>query len=501
MKRIISTIILVALIATPALAQDWKKTVPVPIYDGEPGLVELYWKAWELAYDHLKEKEGLPQTPYMDEGAWSDAIWIWDTCFMSLFCRYAPDTFPGVESLQNFYVPLHDGWDGLYPFNIQHPDNPPLFAWVEYDYFKFTDDKAHIKELLLDKQYLQKHFKWFDTVEPGFQMKSQAKRKGGMSSKTSIKKTEHGYLWNQYPSGLDNTTREKVAGNKILWIDAISQQGLAALYISRLAKAIGEDALAAEWQKKYDELKAKVNELYWDEEDGIYYDIDSKTLQRVKCKTPCAYWPLFAEMASPEQAKRMLKHIKDPQTFGGERPWPTLARTDPNYQEPDGRYWQGGIWLPTAYMATKALEKYGLYEAADEAAYNLVTMMLRTYKNYEPHTIWECYSPTRDYPASKKKGNKVVRKDFCGWSALGPISMFIENIMGFHVVDAQKKRIEWRLYRDCRHGIENLRFGGITTSIITDGKGNITVTSDKPYTLVVNGKEIAIKPGKTNHRL
>ena len=35
--------------------------IPQPVFDAEPGYVELYWKAWELAYAHVIWKKGLVQ--------------------------------------------------------------------------------------------------------------------------------------------------------------------------------------------------------------------------------------------------------------------------------------------------------------------------------------------------------------------------------------------------------------------------------------------------------
>ena len=29
--------------------------------------------------------------------------WVWDTCFMALYCRYCAAQYPGVESLDNSY--------------------------------------------------------------------------------------------------------------------------------------------------------------------------------------------------------------------------------------------------------------------------------------------------------------------------------------------------------------------------------------------------------------
>ena len=469
----------------------WKDSVPAPVFEKTPGYVELYWKAWELAHDKIKEQPGLPQSPYIDEAFWQDTIWIWDTCFMVMFCKYAPDEFPGVESLNNFYVPLHaDKYKrGTYPLNIQHPDNPPLFAWVEYDNFIVADNRDHVKNLLEKNQYLQKHFAWFDNVEPGWRFLSNAEQRK-RSAKIRLKKTEHGYLWGGIQSGMDNTPRNRDG----LWIDAISQQALSALYISRLAERVGLEDTAREWSLKYEDLKQTINTFYWDEEDGIYYDIHPETLEPLKVKTPASFWPMLAEVCTPEQAERMVEHITNPNTFGGERPWATVARSDPAFTTPDGNYWRGGIWLPTAYMGTKALEKYGYYKEADQAAEALLAHMLRTYKNFDPGTIWECYSPTRDAPANH--GKKQVRPDFCGWSALGPISMFIENVMGFHVVDAQKKTIEWRLHQLGRHGIKNLRFGDIVTDILYDGKNTVTVNSNNPYTLIINGTSWPIDAGQ-----
>jgi len=469
---------------------QWKTAIPRPIADFAPQYLELYWRAWQIAHDRIRHHPDLPQPFFMDEAFQSTTIWIWDTCFIALYCKYAPAALPGIESLNNFYAPMHDPDCPPSPMNIQHPDNPPLFAWAEEGYFKLTNDIEHIRELLVEKQYLQKHFQWFDTVQPGWRHKS-AKH---YSVHVALKKVEDGYFWNGIQSGMDNTPRQDTA---CLWVDAIAQQGLSALCISRLAEAVGLDEMAGRWRRTYDTIKAKVNDLYWDDADGIYYDIDSETREFSRVKTPAAYWPMLAEMCSPAQAARLLEHALDGETFGTNRPWASVARSHPDFTTPDGNYWRGGIWLPLSYMATKALEIYGYLAEADQAAQNLLDMMWRVYEQCEPHSIWECYSPTRDTPADVN--GKRVRGEFCGWSALGPISMFIENILGFHVIDAPARRVEWRLYRPGRHGIENLHFGDVTADIVADGKGEIAVTSNAPFTLVVNGAGIDIQPGQSRH--
>lgn len=476
--------------------------IPQPVFDAEPGYVELYWKAWEQAYAHVKWQKGLVQPLYMDEGLWDDTIWIWDSEFMVMFCKYAPKLFPGIQTLDNFYYTmLEDSGSSL---RIQHPDNPPFFAWVENDYYKITGDRDHIRELLLDKKFPQRYWDLFPTLSPERKLQFD-------HYPIALKYKGIGYEWNGISSGMDNTPRTR-AGKGMLWVDAISQQALSALYISRLAKVAGDRATAREFEKKCKELRGIVNKYYWDDSDGCYYDIvpapsgETASVADVQASpsawrttgilTPASFWPMLAEIPSKAQARRMTEFALRPDKLGGEVPWVTVSRDDPDFDANDGWYWRGSMWLPTAYMGIKALEKYGFQEAADTTAEKVLSWMHRTYCDYEPHTIWECYSPTAPTPSSNH--GKRVRPDFCGWSALGPISLFIENVLGFHDIDASSRTVRWDIRHDCRHGLNNLTFGDTTTDLLYDpAASTVTIRSNKPYCLILNGKSHRIRAGVT----
>lgn len=476
--------------------------IPQPVFDAEPGYVELYWKAWEQAYAHVKWQKGLVQPLYMDEGLWDDTIWIWDSEFMVMFCKYAPKLFPGIQTLDNFYYTmLEDSGSSL---RIQHPDNPPFFAWVENDYYKITGDRDHIRELLLDKKFPQRYWDLFPTLSPERNLQFD-------HYPIALKYKGIGYEWSGISSGMDNTPRTR-AGKGMLWVDAISQQALSALYISRLAKVAGDGATAREFEKKWKELRGIVNKYYWDDSDGCYYDIvpapsgETASVADVQASpsawrttgilTPASFWPMLAEIPSKAQARRMTEFALRPDKLGGEVPWVTVSRDDPDFDANDGWYWRGSMWLPTAYMGIKALEKYGFQEAADTTAEKVLSWMLRTYCDYEPHTIWECYSPTAPTPSSNH--GKRVRPDFCGWSALGPISLFIENVLGFHDIDASSRTVRWDIRHDCRHGLNNLTFGDTTTDLLYDpAASTVTIRSNKPYCLILNGKSHRIRAGVT----
>lgn len=476
--------------------------IPQPVFDAEPGYVELYWKAWEQAYAHVKWQKGLVQPLYMDEGLWDDTIWIWDSEFMVMFCKYAPKLFPGIQTLDNFYYTmLEDSGSSL---RIQHPDNPPFFAWVENDYYKITGDRDHIRELLLDKKFPQRYWDLFPTLSPERKLQFD-------HYPIALKYKGIGYEWSGISSGMDNTPRTR-AGKGMLWVDAISQQALSALYISRLAKVAGDGATAREFKNKWKELRGIVNKYYWDDSDGCYYDIvpapsgetasvadvqaSSSAWRTTGILTPASFWPMLAEIPSKAQARRMTEFALRPDKLGGEVPWVTVSRDDPDFDANDGLYWRGSMWLPTAYMGIKALEKYGFQEAADTTAEKVLSWMLRTYCDYEPHTIWECYSPTAPTPSSNH--GKRVRPDFCGWSALGPISLFIENVLGFHDIDASSRTVRWDIRHDCRHGLNNLTFGDTTTDLLYDpAASTVTIRSNKPYCLILNGKSHRIRAGVT----
>ena len=67
-------------------------SVPGVILDRNPEFVELYQAAWKMAAEHIQDLPGLPVVRHMDEACDPSRLWIWDTCFMVHFCKYAPKT-------------------------------------------------------------------------------------------------------------------------------------------------------------------------------------------------------------------------------------------------------------------------------------------------------------------------------------------------------------------------------------------------------------------------
>ncbi len=143
---------------------------PQPILTEHKDWIVLYNVAWQFARSHINagtEENGFADL-YMDEG-FNPLIFQWDTAFMTLFGKYALNSFPVMPSLDNFYNKQRDDgfisrvyWekDGTYP---NEPDslepmiNPPLYAWAEWQYYLMTNDTSRFSKTL---PVLDKYFRW-----------------------------------------------------------------------------------------------------------------------------------------------------------------------------------------------------------------------------------------------------------------------------------------------------------------------------------------------------
>ncbi len=467
-----------------------KEKLPEPVLEKNPELVELYYAAWEMAWNKIQkgtERNGFAEY-YMDEG-FNELIYQWDLCFITSFAIYGRDVFPVMQSLDNFYKKQRaDGYiqrvywetDGT----IAHeptPDepmvNPPLFAWVEWRYYQFSGDDSRFQTVL---PVLKKYYNWCET-----------------NCRTDLGKGL--YYISMLGSGMDNTPREGVG--KAAWIDYSAQQALAADCISKIAGQSGEPGIAASFLAKSKELKEKINHYLWSEGSSFYHDLREDG-RLSSTKHIGAYWTLLPEVCPEKRLPAFIQHLRNPAEFNRPHLVPTLAADMPQY-DPKGHYWLGSVWAPTNYMVVQGLMANGYRSLADSVAENHLRNISDIYYNFSPatediafeeryedgyHTLWECYSPEYKKPATRWDNTFYSRQDFVGWTGLGPISMLIENILGFDVRGAEN-RIIWNIKREDKHGIRNIKLAGQKVSLIFKYENNIPLIDihcEKPFELVYN---------------
>ena len=84
--------------------------------------------------------------------------------------------------------------------------------------------------------------------------------------------------------------------------------------------------------------------------------------------------------------------------------------------------------------------------------------------------------------------------DFVGWTGCGPITLYLENVLGFRP-DGVRNRLTWQLRLKEAHGVRRLRFGQVKADLLYDGAGSVSIQTDKPFTLVLKGVSHAIPAG------
>jgi len=439
--------------------------LPAPVLEGQPDWVAMYWKCWELAFDHLRQPD--PDSPfvsnYVDE-AFNNNIFQWDTIFMVMFWRYAHAVFPAAQSFDNFYCRQHsDGficreiWESgprvgrdHHKKTSEHAINPPLFSWAEVEYYRLSGDKQRLTDVL---PVLEQYVGWLEH----WRVKREA---------------EHGLYWQScMGSGMDNTPQTGSA-----WVEMSAQMVRQYEDLAFMARALGLADKASVFTTRGAQIAARINRLMWDKESGFYWNLNDDGSWS-KCRTIGFSWPLMAGIPSATQAERVARHLADPATFYRLVPFATLSADEQAF-DPRGGYWLGSSWAPTTYQAVKGLERYGYEAFATQAVEKYLAAMAAVLA--KTGTIWENYAPDSHEPGEPAK------EAFVGWSGCGPIALLIENVIGLRP-DAARGRVVWRLTRTDRHGIERLRVGNATLALLCAERhaphapANVSLNSDRPF--------------------
>jgi hypothetical protein len=475
-------------------AVNLKNNIPQPFVEGQESWTDLSAFCWQSAYSHVCHNPNLPSPDYVDNVFSQTTVWTWDSCYISLYCKYASDNFPGMQTLDNFYAwQRDDGYISMAYTLATGEDrycervNPPLFAWAEWDYYRCSGDSSRIVRVL---PHLNRLFDWLVANRKCQDLDLYWFEDGGSS-------------------GMDNSPRghrAPEAGRHLGWVDLSSQLAMAALYISRLAEVVGQAHVASRFQAEWQKLGAAVERWCWCPRSQFYHDRQDGATW-LSSKTAAGFWPLLAEFAPAEHVQALCEHLENPQTFGRPFPVPTLSYDDPNYVD-DGRYWHGGVWAPTNYMIISGLRKHGRHDLARKLACKYLDQMAEVYRDFSEHpgTVWEAYSPEKALPAlNGETPQEWVKPDFTGWSAIGPTALFYEAILGLEI-DVPERTLTWRLGLEERHGVTQFPFGQGRVDLVAEANAglrnppSVTVRSNVDFTLILeqNGKDhrYAIKKGQ-----
>ena len=183
--------------------------------------------------------------------------------------------------------------------------------------------------------------------------------------------------WRSAPhTGMDTQT-ERAGVWKSDFCDGVDLNSY--LYRECLAFALIADAKghaddAALFRKEADKKKEAIQKYCWNEKDGFFYDFDNRTGKQIKVKSVAGFAPMWAQIATPSQAKRMVnEHLLNPDEFWRKFPVAALAATERGYSEnlmpgDVGCNWRANTWIPANYYIFSALRHYGYHDLAAKLA-------------------------------------------------------------------------------------------------------------------------------------
>lgn len=153
--------------------------------------------------------------------------------------------------------------------------------------------------------------------------------------------------------------------------------------LAAMAEALNKDNEAALWKEKAEEMKAKLIELCFDEEDEFFYDVDSKGNLR-KYKTEHIFRLFINRVLDQDMFDRIYKrYIKSPDHFWTPYPFPSVSISDPSYNS-QLKYnsWGGMSQSHTALETLFWMEHYGVSEDMEKVMQIWVKQFTNSHKDF-----------------------------------------------------------------------------------------------------------------------
>ena len=151
--------------------------------------------------------------------------------------------------------------------------------------------------------------------------------------------------------------------------------------LERISGMLGRPADTEEWRKQAEERKERIQKYLWDSERGLYFDYDFENGKRSDYEYVTAFFPLWAGIPTPEQARAVMQHLP---TF--EKPGGLVMST----HETGGQWDFPYAWAPDQLVADEGIRRYGFNEDADRVSYEFLSAVAENFRR--DGTIREKYN-------------------------------------------------------------------------------------------------------------
>jgi len=141
--------------------------------------------------------------------------------------------------------------------------------------------------------------------------------------------------------------------------------------MEQISRWLGHGADADKWSRRAEARKKLVVRYLWDPKEGLFFDFNVETGKQSSYRYASTFYPLWAGLATPEQAKAVAENIKIFERPGGlaMSPYDTGAQWDLPYG-----------WGNIEMLAIEGLRRYGFNAEADRVSYEFVSMVAENFR-------------------------------------------------------------------------------------------------------------------------
>jgi alpha,alpha-trehalase len=151
--------------------------------------------------------------------------------------------------------------------------------------------------------------------------------------------------------------------------------------LQAMAETLGRKDDAQQWLRRANTRKDRIQKYLWDPGRRLFFDYDFETGVRSNYEYITTFYPLWAGLATPEQAQELVRNLGIFEQRGGL----AMSSTDASVQ---WDYPYG--WAPTQIVAIEGLRRYGFNDDANRISYNFLSTIAENFRR--DGTIREKYN-------------------------------------------------------------------------------------------------------------
>jgi alpha,alpha-trehalase len=160
-------------------------------------------------------------------------------------------------------------------------------------------------------------------------------------------------------------------------------------------ETLGEPERSRQWRRRAAQRRRLVTRHHWHSRLGFFFDHDWRRRRPSLVWTLAGFFPLWAGLASREQAERCRRRLVRFEHRGG------LAITDRRYSREPGQWDFPNGWAPLHWIVIDGLRRYGFHRDADRISEKWLATCVRGFE--ATGRLWERYDVVRRRPGLSER--------------------------------------------------------------------------------------------------